>query len=48
MRDLLTHAYDHVDIDDVWNAAQSDIPSLISRIELLTQELTHDASVTEN
>jgi uncharacterized protein with HEPN domain len=35
MRDLLIHAYDHVDIDEVWNAAQSDIPSLISRIEPL-------------
>ena len=38
MRDLLIHAYDHVDIDEVWNAAQSDIPSLISRIEPLVQE----------
>ncbi len=35
MRDLLIHAYDHVDIDEVWNAARSDIPSLISWIEPL-------------
>lgn len=38
MRDLLIHAYDHVDTDEVWNAAQSDIPSLISRIEPLIKE----------
>ncbi len=38
MRDLLIHAYDHVDIDEVWNAAQSDIPAIISRIAPLIQE----------
>ncbi len=38
MRDLLIHAYDHVDIDEVWNAAQSDIPSLISWIEPLIKK----------
>jgi len=27
-----------VDIDEVWNAANSDIPSLISRIEPLIQD----------
>jgi uncharacterized protein with HEPN domain len=38
MRDLLIHAYDHVDIDEVWNAAHSDIPSLISWIEPLIKK----------
>ncbi len=38
MRDHLIHAYDHVDIDEVWNAAQSDIPAIISRIAPLIQE----------
>jgi len=39
MRDLLIHAYDHVDLDEVWNAAHSDIPSLMSRIGLLLKAL---------
>jgi len=38
MRDLLIHAYDHVDIDEVWNAAQSDIPSLLANIEPFIQD----------
>jgi len=35
MRDLLIHAYDHVDIDEVWNALSISIPELIRQIELL-------------
>jgi uncharacterized protein with HEPN domain len=35
MRDILIHAYDHVDIDEVWNAVDTSIPSLIKQIETL-------------
>lgn len=39
MRDILIHAYDHVDLDEVWNAAQTSIPELIERITpLLSSE----------
>lgn len=33
MRDLLIHAYDRVDLDEVWNTVQNDIPTLISALE---------------
>lgn len=33
MRDILIHAYDKVDIDEVWDTVQNDIPSLIAAIE---------------
>ena len=35
MRDILIHAYDHVDIDEVWIAAETALPSLIKQIEAL-------------
>ena len=35
MRDILIHAYDHVDLDEVWNTAILAIPDLISKIEPL-------------
>ncbi len=35
MRDILIHAYDHVDLDEVWNTATLAIPDLNSKIELL-------------
>lgn len=35
MRDILIHAYDHVDPDEVWNALQISIPQLIRQIEQL-------------
>lgn len=35
MRDILIHAYDHVDIEEVWNAAKVSIPDLIKKIEPL-------------
>lgn len=38
MRDILIHAYDHVDPDEVWNVAQSSIPGLIRQIEELLPE----------
>ena len=33
MRDVLVHAYDEVDIDEVWNVVQTSIPQLIALIE---------------
>ncbi|HAS53011.1 MAG TPA: hypothetical protein DCS42_02230 [Nitrospiraceae bacterium] len=35
MRDILIHAYDHVDIDEVWNAAETSLPAIIRQIEPL-------------
>lgn len=35
MRDILIHAYNHVDLDEVWNAAKISIPILIQQIEPL-------------
>lgn len=35
MRDILIHAYDHVNLDQVWNATQTSIPELITKIEPL-------------
>ena len=33
MRDLLIHAYDRVDLEEVWDTVQNDIPALISALE---------------
>jgi uncharacterized protein with HEPN domain len=35
MRDVLIHAYDEVDLDEVWNVAQNAVPELIAQIEPL-------------
>lgn len=35
MRDILIHAYNHVDIDEVWHTATDSIPMLIETIEKL-------------
>lgn len=35
MRDILIHAYDHVDIEEVWRTATDSIPPLIRQIEQL-------------
>lgn len=35
MRDILIHAYDHVDLNEVWNAATVAVPALILQIEPL-------------
>lgn len=37
MRDILIHAYDHVDIDAVWSVAIEDLSELISSIEPLLE-----------
>jgi uncharacterized protein with HEPN domain len=39
MRDLLIHAYDHVDPEEVWNVLQTSIPSLVVQLnDLLNEE----------
>lgn len=35
MRDILIHAYDHVDLGEVWNTATLAIPDIIQKIEIL-------------
>ena len=35
MRDILIHAYDTVDVDEIWFAASRDIPQLIARLRQL-------------
>ncbi|GBE37804.1 MAG TPA: DUF86 domain-containing protein [Nitrospirae bacterium] len=35
MRDILIHAYDHVDIDELWNAASASIPALLKKIRAI-------------
>lgn len=36
MRDILIHAYNHVDLDIVWNAASTTVPELIRQLTSLT------------
>ncbi|GAB4236586.1 MAG: DUF86 domain-containing protein [Deltaproteobacteria bacterium] len=40
MRDQLIHAYDAVDIEEVWRTAKKDIPDLLLRIAPLLQEIS--------
>lgn len=35
MRDHLIHAYDAVDVDEVWKTATQDVPDMLARIEPL-------------
>ena len=35
MRDILIHAYDTVDLDEVWKTANKDVPDLLSLIKPL-------------
>jgi uncharacterized protein with HEPN domain len=35
MRDILIHAYDTVDLDEVWKTATEDVPDLLSQIKPL-------------
>ncbi len=39
MRDILIHAYNHVDIDTVWNSAANVVPKLIDQ---LTSRVSQD------
>jgi uncharacterized protein with HEPN domain len=35
MRNVLIHAYDRVDLDEVWKTVKSDLPALVSALEPL-------------
>jgi uncharacterized protein with HEPN domain len=35
MRDILIHAYDHVDIDEVWRLVADDLTDLVAAVEPL-------------
>lgn len=38
LRDILAHQYERVDLDELWEIAQVDVPDLLKAIEtLLTQ-----------
>jgi uncharacterized protein with HEPN domain len=38
MRDILIHAYDHVDPDEVWNVVKYSLPELIVKLDKLLPE----------
>ena len=38
MRDILIHAYDHVDPDEVWNVVQTALPQLLDKLEGLIRK----------
>jgi len=35
MRDHLVHGYDTIDLEEVWNVLEHDLPDLLSQIKLL-------------
>lgn len=37
MRDILVHAYDHVDSDEVWRVSTQEIPDLLARLSAIVQ-----------
>jgi uncharacterized protein with HEPN domain len=39
MRDILIHAYDFIDLREVWDAATVSIPEMIPKIELLIPQV---------
>jgi len=41
MRDILIHAYDHIDINEVWNAAIISIPEIIKKIKHIFPKSNH-------
>lgn len=42
-RDILIHAYDRVDVDEVWNVVEKDAPNLAAQIQaILAQQPGHD------
>jgi len=38
MRDVLIHAYDSIDPDEVWNAATRDLPDICAKIRKIIEE----------
>ena len=45
MRDILIHAYDSIDPDEVWNAATRDFPKICSQIQEIINSLVLPGSV---
>jgi len=41
-RDILIHAYDHVDLDEVWNSVTVSIPALMEKIRAILSEMEDD------
>lgn len=37
MRDILVHAYDHVDLDEVWRVVTEDLQELIAALERIVE-----------
>ena len=38
-RDILIHAYDRVDVEEVWNIVERDAPGLAAHIQTIREEL---------
>jgi uncharacterized protein with HEPN domain len=38
MRDILIHAYDHVDPNEVWNVVQTALPQLLQKLEVIIEK----------
>jgi uncharacterized protein with HEPN domain len=45
MRDILIHAYDHVDLNEIWHTVTTAIPTLIRQITPLFSSSDSDESV---
>lgn len=39
MRDILIHAYDHVDLVEVWNILEQSLPDVISRLDKIIKNI---------
>jgi uncharacterized protein with HEPN domain len=39
LRDLLIHAYDRVDVEEVWNIIERDAPGLAEQVQTIREEL---------
>ena len=39
MRDILIHAYDHVDPDEVWNVVITALPELLNKLESIIEKM---------
>jgi uncharacterized protein with HEPN domain len=44
-RDILIHAYDRVDVEEVWNIVERDAPVLAEHIQIIRDELTRQGRI---
>jgi uncharacterized protein with HEPN domain len=42
MRDILIHAYDSIDPDEVWIVATRDLPRICNQIRAIIAKVEHD------